>query len=303
MKLAVIGGAGLLGSTAAFCAGQMGVLEEIKLIDIKENMVMSHVMDMDQALCTETPTRVTKGDYDSIADCEIVLITASVPETGTGTRDSYLAANRKILEGICAQLRDLPGDRVIVNAVNPVDVLNVVIQDCTGLDRRRIVGFSINDTVRLRWAVAKVLGVSAREVDAVCMGEHGDNTVPLLSRLLVRGEPVRLTPEQRAAVSDETGGWFARYQGLKSGRTSGWTSGANLARIVAAIAADKGETLPCSAILDGEYGLSGLSVGVPARLGRTGVISIPEYTLAEEERAGLDKAVAKIRSLLRSIGY
>ena len=116
MKLAVIGGAGLLGSTAAFCAGGMDVLEEIRLLDIRENMTMSHVMDMDQALSSCSRTKVTKGDYKRLEDCELILITASVPETGTGTRDSYLQANRDIVTEICSKLRGLNQNHVIINA-------------------------------------------------------------------------------------------------------------------------------------------------------------------------------------------
>lgn len=174
MKLAVIGGAGLLGSTAAFCAGRMDVLEEIRLLDIRENMTMSHVMDMDQALSSCSRTKVTKGDYKRLEDCELILITASVPETGTGTRDSYLQANRDIVTEICSKLRGLNQNHVIINAVNPVDVINVVIQDCIGLGRRQIIGFSANDTLRLKWAVAKVLNIGADRVDAICLGEHGE---------------------------------------------------------------------------------------------------------------------------------
>ena len=188
MKLAVIGGAGLLGSTAAFCAGGMDVLEEIRLLDIRENMTMSHVMDMDQALSSCSRTKVTKGDYKRLEDCELILITASVPETGTGTRDSYLQANRDIVTEICSKLRGLNQNHVIINAVNPVAVINVVIQDCTGLGRRQIIGFSANDTLRLKWAVAKVLNIGADRVDAICLGEHGEKNSPAFQPYFYRSK-------------------------------------------------------------------------------------------------------------------
>ncbi|WP_303900036.1 malate dehydrogenase [Anaerotruncus colihominis] len=301
MKLAVIGGAGLLGSTAAFYAGGLDLLEEIRLLDIRENMTMSHVMDMDQALSVCSRTKVTKGDYGQLGDCELILITASVPETGTGTRDSYLQANREIVTEICSRLRGLNQNHVIINAVNPVDVINVVIQDCTGLDRRQIIGFSANDTLRLKWAIAKVLDIGADRVDVICLGEHGEKTAPLFSRVFIDQKHVLLDARQKEDVLLETRSWFSRYQALQSGRTSGWTSGVQLARIIAAIASGSGQILPCSAILDGEYGYRAVSVGVPARLGERGITEILELELSSEEQGQLDEAVKKIHSLLQSI--
>lgn len=202
---------------------------------------------------------------------------------------------------ICSKLRGLNQNHVIINAVNPVDVINVVIQDCTGLGRRQIIGFSANDTLRLKWAVAKVLNIGADRVDAICLGEHGEKTVPLFSRIFIDQKHVRLDARQKEAVLLETRSWFSRYQALQSGRTSGWTSGVQLARIIAAIASDSGQVLPCSVILDGEYGYRAVSVGVPARLGARGITEIMELALSGEEQGQLDGAVKKIHSLLQSI--
>lgn len=301
MKLAVIGGAGLLGSTAAFCLSTKNVFEEIRLIDVKENLVKSHAMDMDQGVSLLSDTRVVSADYGALEDSDVILIAASVPETGSASRDAYLTANRNILLSICEKLRGLPRNKVIVNAANPVDVLNSVIQENTSFDRRRILGFCLNDTTRLRWSVAKCLGVHTRQVEAWCLGEHGGMMVPLLDRVRVDGSSVALSPDQKKRVLDEVNGWFAAYQGLQSGRTSGWTSGIGLARLVCAVAEDRNEILPCSVILDGEYHNSAVSVGVLARIGANGVSEFVEPELTVQEQAGLDAACAKIKQANKSI--
>lgn len=301
MKLAVIGGAGLLGSTAAFCLGLRGVFEEIKLIDIKENMVKSHEMDMDQGLSMLSDTRVVSAGYEDLADCDVIMLTASVPETGSASRDAYLQANRNILLGICEHLRALSRDKVIINAVNPVDVLNSVIYENTDFDRRRILGFCLNDTTRLRWSVAKLLGVETRRVEAWCLGEHGGKMVPLLDRVKVDGKPIALDAGQKNRVLDEVNGWFAAYQGLKSGRTSGWTSGIGLAELAAAVAANSNAVLPCSVVLDGEYRNSQVSLGVLVRIGANGVSEFLEPGLTDEEQTALNEAATKIRALKRTI--
>lgn len=302
MKLAIIGGAGLLGSTAAFCLGIRNSFEEIKLIDIKENVLQSHVMDMDQGISILSDTRVVRAGYEDLEDCDVIMITASVPETGSASRDAYLDANRSILVGICKRLRGLSSNKVIINAVNPVDVLNSVIQEHTGIDRRRILGFCINDTTRLRWSVAKLLGIAAHRVEAWCLGEHGGMMVPLLDQVKADGMPVQLSDAQKEQVLEEIDGWFTAYQGLKSGRTSGWTSGIGLAALASAVAENKGEVLPCSIILDGEYHNSAVSLGVLVRIGANGVSEFLEPALSDQEQAALDAAAVKIKRMYQTIG-
>ena len=127
MKLGVIGGAGLLGSTSAFLAGMKGYLEEIKLVDIKENLVKNHVMDMGQAVYSASKTKISFGSNSDLADCGIILITASIPERRVEDRMEYLRDNMKIVKPICEQIKANCSEAVIINATNPVDIFNYVI--------------------------------------------------------------------------------------------------------------------------------------------------------------------------------
>jgi len=297
MKLGIIGGAGLLGSTTAFRVALLGIVDEIVLIDIKENMVKSHVMDLEQAISEYNQTRITAGKWSDLKDCNIVLLSASVPETNVKSRVEYLGDNLKIIQSICGYIKEYCPDAVLINATNPVDVINLAIQRLTGAKRNQIVGFSRNDTLRMRWAIAKVLGVNTADVSAICIGEHGEKQVPLFSRVFVKGEARELTEDEKIKVLFETSNWFANYQSLKSGRTSGWTSALGLAKLIQCIVEDSDEILPCSVILEGEYSFNGISLGVPVKLGYRGVKQIVEYPLHEKELEALKEAAEKIRQL------
>ncbi len=303
MKLAIIGGAGLLGSTTAFYAGSLGCLSEIKLVDLNQNMLMSHVMDMDQALSSITNTKVTYATYEEINDCDIILLTASLPETNVSSRNEYLKGNLGIVESVCKEISKLEANKIIINATNPIDVFNYVIYKMLGYDRNKIIGFSINDTIRLEWAIAKLLNIKSTEIKAICLGEHGDGQVPLFDRVEHNNKKIFLSEEQRQSVSNEISSWFTRYQALKSGRTSGWTSAVGLTRIIQAIATDAKDIVPCSVILDGEYGENDVSIGVPIRLGKNGVEQIIQLDLTDEQNSLFNKSSIKIKDLIKSINY
>jgi malate dehydrogenase len=150
-----------------------------------------------------------------------------------------------------------------------------------------VVGYSLNDTLRLRTSIAASLGVSVARVEAWVLGEHGDGAVPIFSRVRVDGEPVTLSSTQRDAALDFVGGWYRRHVALDSGRSSTWTSGAGVARMVAALAAGDGEPWVGSVFLEGEYGLNGVALGVPLTLGPRGVERVLEWDLAPAELAAL----------------
>ena len=157
-RLGIVGGAGLLGSTTAFCVAQTGVFDEIILLDIKENMVMSHVMDMGQAMCPISKTKLLKGDYEDLAECDVVLVTASLPERKVANRNEFLQDNLGIVTPICEKLKTFcKKDCVLINATNPVDVFTYVYWKLLGWDRHQVLGFCANDTLRLKWATAQVL--------------------------------------------------------------------------------------------------------------------------------------------------
>lgn len=304
MKLGIIGGGGLLGSTTAFVAGSRNVLEEIKLLDLRENMAKSHAMDMGQALKPLSRTVITAAVfYEDFSDCQIILNTASLPEKKVANRNEYLEGNLKIVKPICQSLKKYCRNAVIINATNPIDVFNYVVHKEMGWDKRKIIGFSANDTLRFRWAIEQVTGKEFSGIEALCIGEHGDGQLRLYDQVRYEGEPFILAPEERKRVEEETGNWFRNYQALESGRTSGWTSAVSLAAMIEAIATDSRAVIPCSVILEKEFGYDHVSVGLPASLGTDGIQEICFPELNGQQRKELDQIAEKIRGLIRSIHY
>jgi len=303
MRIGIIGGGGLLGSTIAFTVAQRNLVKEIVLIDIKEHMAKSHVMDMGQAISEHNQTAITNGGWNALAGCDIVIMTASMPERKVNSRIEFLTDNLKIIKDVVAQIiRYCPGAAVI-NATNPVDPFNYIMYELTGMPAKQFVGFSRNDTLRMRWAIAKVLNVPTLDVEGMVIGEHGEAQVPLYSTVKVKGQKVELSLDQKVEANMLIKTWFINYQELQSGRTSGWTSALGVAHLVEAMVKSTGEVLPCSAVLAGEYGILGVSVGVPVVLGPKGIERIVEIPLITEERQGLKTAAEKMRDVLSSVSW
>jgi malate dehydrogenase len=187
-------------------------------------------------------------------------------------------------------LRPEPFDVVII-VTNPVDPLTARLASRLG-DRRRVLGYTLNDSLRLRTAIGDARGVPASEVEAWVLGEHGDRAVPIFSRVRVGAEPVTLSASERGAASEFLRRWYRRHVALDSGRSSTWTSGAGVASMIAALAGGAGDPWVASVLLDGEYGLSGVAVGVPVVLGPRGVERVVEWELSPAELAALRDAAA-----------
>jgi malate dehydrogenase len=286
VKVALFGGAGGVGGRPRVTlGGRRGGPE----------MVVSHVMDLQQVLEQGAGGTVREGDESDLRDADVLVICASFAEGLSDSRMLFLERNADIVRGAAGQLGPDWGG-VVLMVTNPVDPLVTLFQRITGLDRHRVMGYTLNDSLRLRTGIALALGVEPGRVDAWVVGEHGDSSVPLFTRVSVDGEPVELTAEQRAAATEFTQGWFAKHKALDSGRSSTWTSGLGTARMVGAIAGGgAGAGFPASIVLQGEYGIDGVSVSVPVTLGRRGVEEIHEWELSDEERAALHAAAEAVR--------
>ncbi len=189
---------------------------------------------------------------------------------------------------------------MILVVTNPVDPLVTRLQRRTGLDRRRVLGYTLNDSLRLRTGLARALGEPPGSVDAWSLGEHGDLSVPLYSRVYVEGVQVDPTAAQRAAAEDYLRNWYVRHVALDSGRSSTWTSGLGVARMVTALAGG-GQLWPASLVLDGEYGISGVAVTVPVTLGPGGAEQIHEWELAAGELEALHASAEFVRAAAASV--
>lgn len=303
MKLGVIGGAGLLGSTSAYLAGMKGYLDEIKLVDIKENLAKCHVMDMGQAFAAFSKTKVSYAEYKDLGDCDIILISASIPERKVSDRMEYLRDNMKIVKPICEQIKANCKEAVIINATNPVDIFNYIIWKVLGWDRKKILGFNGNDTYRLKWATAEITGKEFSKIDGFCIGEHGANKINLYDQMTYDGKPLVLSDADKKAIEDVTANFFAEFQALDSGRTSGWTSAVNIEELIEAVATNSGKKIECSSVLLGEYGYEDVSFGIPVSVGKEGIISyeLPELTIEQKNR--LDEIAKAMKETLNKIDF
>ncbi len=295
VKVTLVGGAGGVGASVVFNLVLLGRDDEIVVVDNRRHMVTSHLMDLDQVLELSPGARVRAGDTSDTHDADVVVQISATPLTVGTSRLEYLAKNAAIADALTP-----PGDGVVVVVTNPVDPLVTRLQRRTGLDRRRVLGYTINDSLRLRTGLARALGVAPGSVDAWAIGEHGDLSVPLFDRVTVNGEPVHPTGEQAAAAEEYLRTWYVTHVALDSGRSSTWTSGLGLARMVAALDGD-GELWPASVVLEGEYGIDGVALTVPVTIGRGGALQIHEWELAPRERDALQAAAELVRTAAASV--
>ena len=214
MKLAVIGGYGLLGSTAAFYAGVKGLFDEIYLIGRKQNLLMSHVMDMDQALSPMSHTRVYAGDYKDLKHCDVILFTASMPERAVDNRNEYLSMNLGLVNEIADQIGSNCTHKIILCATNPIDIFNYALYKKLGWPREKFLGFGYNDTLRLRWALSDTLQKPYAGFEAYVLGEHGDLQVPVFSQISYHGEKLALGEAERSEIAARIANYFRAFQKL-----------------------------------------------------------------------------------------
>lgn len=303
MKLGVVGGAGLLGSTSAFLAGMKGYLDEIKLVDIKENLAKNHVLDMGQAVFSTSKTIVSYGEYKDLSDCDIILISASIPERQVADRMEYLRDNMKIVKPICEQIKANCKESIIINATNPVDIFNYIIWKILGWDRKKILGFNGNDTYRLKWATSHVTNKDINKIEGFCVGEHGNGQVNLYEQMTYDGSALNLSNEEIKGIEIMTSNFFTSFQSLNSGRTSGWTSAINIEELIEAVATNSGKMIECSSVLNGEYGYDNVSFGIPVSVGSEGIISYEMPELTVEQKTKIDAISDKLKETLSKIEY
>lgn len=296
MKVSIFGGAGGIGSSIAFNLLLGGNPHEVVVIDRRPNMVTSHVMDMQDALALGGARVVRGGDPHDAQDSDVVVLSAAVPLRLNSSRSVFLAENAAIVEAIVEPLVLSGWQGVLVLMTNPIDALATWTHRRWGIAPSRIIGYTVNDSLRLRTGISRALDVSPQDVDGWVVGEHGEGQVPLYSRIQVAGQPVTLTTEQRAVADEYMNTWYTRHVALDSGRASTWSSGLGTARLVDAMATSSPQPWPGSTVLTGQYGIDGVSVGVPLLLGPAGVRDVLEWELADQELLGLRDAAAKIRA-------
>ncbi|MFE6054260.1 hypothetical protein ACFQ6N_26205 [Kitasatospora sp. NPDC056446] len=297
VRVCVVGGAGAVGAATAAALLGGGFRGRLELVDTAGALLAAQVMDL--RLVPSEAATVAAVPLGAAGAADVVVLAASVPHRDGAARADFLWENAVILEQVLAALpAHWPGTLVL--ATNPVDPL------CTLAARSlpagaTVLGYTLNDSLRLRRGVALALGVHRHRVSAWAVGEHGPHTVPLFDRVRLDGRPVPLDAAQRDSAAGYAREWYGRWQRLGTGRTSSWASGAGIAALVRAVLADTRTLLPVSAALHGEYGLSGLSLGVPALVG-AGRAEVVEWELTRDQLAGLRTAAGVVAAAVGGSG-
>ena len=303
-KITVVG-AGNVGGTVAQRLAEKNCYDII-LVDIIEGVPQGKALDLTQAgpICGYSSRVVGTNGYDDTADSSVVVITSGVPRKPGMSRDELLATNTKIVRGVVHETARRSPDAILLMVANPLDAMAHVAYRVSRFPKQRVVGMAgVLDSARFRSFIAAKLGVSASDVQAMVLGGHGDTMVPLLRYTTVAGRPVSewLSKEKLEALVRRTRDGGAEIVNLLKAGSAYYAPSAAVVEMVEAMLKDQKRVLPGAALCEGEYGFSGVFVGVPVRLGRGGVEAIIEYDLAPEERAALATSAAAVRELCSAV--
>jgi malate dehydrogenase len=304
-KITVVG-AGNVGATTAQRVAEKELARSVVMVDVVEGIPQGKGLDQWESAPIEGfDSRVigTNG-YEETAGSDIVIITAGIARKPGMSRDDLLNTNAGIVKQVAEQVKASSPNAIVIVVSNPLDVMCYVAKEVTGFPRQRVIGMAgVLDTARYRSFLAEALDVSVRDIQAMVLGGHGDTMVPLISYTTVSGIPVTqmIDRSKLDAIVDRTrngGGEIVKY--LKTG-SAYYAPSSGAVQMAEAIVNDQRRILPCAAWLEGEYGLSGLYLGVPCKIGRRGLEKVIEVELTADERAALDKSAEAVREPMRAV--
>ncbi len=299
-KITVVGA----GNVGATCAQVLATRDyaDVVLVDIKENLPQGKALDINQmgAVLGYEPNVVGSNGYEETGGSEVVVITAGLPRSPGMSRDDLVTTNEKIVGSVTEEVVDRSPDAVLVVVSNPLDAMCHVTKNVSGFPKERVFGMAgILDTARFSIFIAWETGCSVKDVTATVLGGHGDQMVPVVSATTIGGVPLaKLVPQDRIdAMVERTrkgGGEIVNLLG-----TSAWYApGAAAAQMVDAVLLDEKRVLPCTALLEGEYGIDGLYMGVPVKLGAGGLEGIVDLDLSDQEREWLRDSADAVREVV-----
>src|SRR5215207_7722695 len=300
-KITVVG-AGNVGATTAQRLAERDYADVV-LVDIVEGMPQGKALDLNQAgpVVGYEPNVVGTNGYEETSGSDIVVITSGLPRKPGMSRDDLLAANREIVAGVTGEVADRSPDAIIICVTNPLDAMCHVALDTSEFPRQRVVGMAgILDSARFRTFLAWELGVSARDVTGFVLGGHGDTMVPIVSYTNVAGVPVsqRIDAGRLEEIVQRARDGGAEVVKLLKSGSAFYAPAAAVAEMIDSIVLDQKRILPCAALCNGEFGIDGLFVGVPVKLGKDGVEEIVEIELSDSERSDLHRSGDAVRELV-----
>jgi malate dehydrogenase len=302
-KVTVVG-AGNVGATVGQRIAEKH-LADVVLVDIVEGVPQGKSLDMMESAPVEKFDANVLGTngYDETEGSDIVVITAGLPRKPGMSRDDLLWKNEEIVAGVTKEVVKRSPNTILIIVSNPLDAMCEVARRASGFPRERILGMAgVLDSARMRAFIAMELNVSVENTHAFVLGGHGDTMVPLPRYSTVSGIPITelISKERIDAIVDRTRNGGAEIVKLLG--TSAWYAPASATvEMVEAILRDKKKILPCAALLNGEYGLNDIFVGVPVKLGAAGLEQVIEIKLTDEEKAGLDKSANAVKELVESL--
>ena len=308
-KVTVVGG-GFVGSTTAQRIHDSG-LADVVLTDILEGVPAGKALDMLESgpiLGSDsqaTGISTASGDYRETANSDIIIITAGFPRKPGMSRDDLLKANFDVMKAVVEAVVKLSPSAILIIVTNPLDAMAQAAFKISGFSKNRVIGMAgVLDSARMSTFVAAELGVSVENVHSFVLGGHGDDMVPLARYSTVAGIPLPelLAKDKLDAIITRTRKGGAEIVNLLKTGSAYYAPSAAAVEMAEAILKDKKKILPCAVYLEGEYGISGLFVGVPVKLGARGVEQIIEIKLTPEEKVALDKSAASVRELVNVLG-
>ncbi|MFQ6103837.1 MAG: malate dehydrogenase [Candidatus Glassbacteria bacterium] len=305
MKVTVVG-AGNVGATSAISLAEKGIVKEIVILDILDGIPQGKGLDMWESAPVLGFDSMVKGtnDYADTRDSDIVVITAGLARRPGMSRDDLLAKNAEIVTDVVKNVMATSPDSIIIMVSNPLDVMAYLAMKVSGFPSQRVVGMAgILDTARFRSFIAMEAGVSVEDIQSMVLGGHGDSMVPLPRYTTISGIPLDQflnggTVENLVERTRKGGGEIVSY--LKTG-SAYYAPAAATMQMVESIVLDKDRILPCSAYLNGEYGIKDVFIGVPVKLGRDGIKEIIEITLTDEEKQALQTSADHVRQTISKL--
>ena len=300
--LVTVVGAGNVGASVAQRVAEGG-LADVVLIDIVEGLPQGKALDLAEAAPVVGHDMKITGtnDYADTAGSDVIVVTSGLPRTPGMSRDDLLAKNAGIVRSVVKQAAAHSPDAILIIVTNPLDAMCHIALEASGYPPERVIGMAgVLDSARFRTFIAQELGVSVTSTHAFVLGGHGDTMVPLPRYSTAGGVPITelMAKDRIDALVDRTRNGGAEVVALLKTGSAYYAPAASVAQMVDSILNDRNQVLPCAAYLKGQYGIDGLFVGVPVKLGRRGVSQVVEIELQGDERAAFDRSASAVRELV-----